>query len=69
MNSVTYFALENIATSKVNVHPDQGDQHGDGQGQVRNECKFSICFLSAFSNEKQLFQTVVYNFINVFLSF
>ena len=35
MNSGTYFALENIATSKVNVHPDQGDQHGDGQGQVR----------------------------------
>ena len=35
MISVTYFALENIALSKVDVHQDQGDQHEDGQGQVR----------------------------------
>ena len=36
MISVTYFALENIATSKVDVHQDQGSQHEDGQGQVRS---------------------------------
>ena len=36
MISVTYFALENIAMSKVNVHQDQDDQHEDGQGQVRS---------------------------------
>ena len=35
MISVTYFALENIAMSKVDVHQDQGGQHEDGQGQVR----------------------------------
>ena len=35
MISVTYFALENIAISKVNVHQDQGDKHGDDHGQVR----------------------------------
>ena len=34
MISVTYFALENIAMSKVDVHQDQGGQHEDGQGQV-----------------------------------
>ena len=33
--SVTYFGLENIAMSKVDVHQDQGGQHEDGQGQVR----------------------------------
>ena len=33
MISVTYFALENIAMSKVDVP--QGDQYEDGQGQVR----------------------------------
>ena len=35
MIGVTYFALENIAMSKVDVHQDQGGQHEDGQGQVR----------------------------------
>ena len=35
MISVTYFALENVAMSKVDVHQDQGGQHEDGQGQVR----------------------------------
>ena len=34
MISVTYFALENIAMPKVDVHQDQGGQHEDGQGQV-----------------------------------
>ena len=60
MISVTYFALENIAMSKVDVHQDQGGQHEHGQGQVRC-CYISMCFLSDFSNEKQLSQTVVYN--------
>ena len=36
MISVTYFGLENIAMSKVDVHQDQGGQHEDGQGQVRS---------------------------------
>ena len=42
MISVTYFALDNIKLhvysymSKVNVHQDQGDQHEDGQGQVKS---------------------------------
>ena len=36
MIRVTYFALDNIAMSKVNVHQDQDDQHEDGQGQVRS---------------------------------
>ena len=35
MISVTYFALVNLAMSKVDVHQDQGDQYEDGQGQVR----------------------------------
>ena len=35
MISVTYFALENIALSNVDVHQDQGGQHEDGHGQVR----------------------------------
>ena len=35
MISVTYFALENIAMFKVDVHQDQDGQHEDGQGQVR----------------------------------
>ena len=35
MISVTYFALENIAMSKVDVHQDQGGKHEHGQGQVR----------------------------------
>ena len=61
MISVTYFALVNLAMSKVDVHQDQGDQYEDGQGQVR----ISRCFLSDFSNEKQLSQTFVYNFIKV----
>ena len=34
MISVTYFALVNLAMSKVDVQ-DQGDQNEDGQGQVR----------------------------------
>ena len=59
MISVTFFALENIAMSKVDVQ-DQGGEHEDGQGQVRL-CYISMCFLSDFSNEKQLSQTVVYN--------
>ena len=46
--------------SKVDVHQDQGGQHEHGQGQVRC-CYISMCFLSDFSNEKQLSQTVVYN--------
>ena len=36
MMSVTYFTLDNIALSKVDVPQDQGGQHEDGQGQVRN---------------------------------
>ena len=35
MISLTYFVIDNIAMSKVNVHQDQGDQYEDGQGQVR----------------------------------
>ena len=31
MISVTYFALVNLAMSKVDVHQDQGDQYEDGQ--------------------------------------
>ena len=70
MISVTYFALVNLAMSKVDVHQDQGDQYEDGQGQVRFVMLYiSMCFLSDFSNEKQLSQTVVYNFIKVFFSF
>ena len=33
-SGVTYFALVNLAMSKVDVQ-DQGDQNEDGQGQVR----------------------------------
>ena len=36
MISVTHFAFENIAISKVNDDQDGGDQDGDGQGQVRS---------------------------------
>ena len=35
MISVTYFALVNLAMSKVDVHQDQSDQYEDGQGLVR----------------------------------
>ena len=61
MISVTYFALVNLAMSKVDVHQDQGDQYEDGQGQVR----IVMLYFNVLSNEKQLSQTVVYNFIKV----
>ena len=40
MISVTYFALKNIAISKVHAQ-DGGDQDGEGQGQVRS---MMLCF-------------------------
>ena len=67
MISVTYFALENIAMSKVDVHQDQGGQHEDGQGQVRS-VRFQ-CVFSAPFQMKTIVTNVVYNFINVFVSF
>ena len=36
MISVTHFAFENIAISKVHAAQDGGDQDGEGQGQVRS---------------------------------
>ena len=63
MISVTYFALENIAMSKGNVHQDQSDQHEDGQGQVRSVMLYFNMFSHRLFKRKQLSQTVVYNFI------
>ena len=63
MISVTYFALVNLAMSKVDVHQDQGDQYEDAQGQVRTVMLyFNVLSQRLF---KQLSQTVVYNFIKV----
>ena len=42
MVSVTYFAFENTAMFKMNVHKDQGDQHEGGQGQVREVIKKKV---------------------------
>ena len=39
--SVTHFAFENIAISKVHAAQDGGDQDGEGQGQVRS---MMLCF-------------------------
>ena len=63
MISVTYFALENMGMSKVDVHQDQGDQYEDGQGQVRIVMLYVLS--QRLFKEKQLSQTVVYNFIKV----
>ena len=52
MISVTYFALENIAISKVNVNQDQGDQHEDGQGQLGKKC--DVIFQCVFSATFQM---------------
>ena len=41
MISVTHFAFENIAISKVHAAQDGGDQDGEGQGQVRS---MMLCF-------------------------
>ena len=57
MISVTYFALENIAMSKVDVHQDQGDQHEDGQGQVR----IVILYFNVLSQQLFKCKTVVTN--------
>ena len=62
MISVTYFALVNLAMSKVDVQ-DQGDQNEDGQGQVRIVMLYVLS--QRLFKEKQLSQTVVYNFIKV----
>ena len=51
------------AISKVDVHHVQGDLHRDSHGQVRSV--MSMWYLSDFSNEKLLPQTVLYNFISV----
>ena len=50
MISVTYFALENIAMSKVNVHQDQDDQHEDGKTGTGKKCdvKFQCVFSATF---------------------
>ena len=58
MISVTHFAFDNIAISKVHAAQDGGDQDGDGQGQVRSMMLCLMCFLSDFSIEKQLSQTL-----------
>ena len=55
MISVTHFAFENIAISKVHAAQDGGDQVGEGQGEW---CYVLMCFLSHFSIEKQLSQTL-----------
>ena len=57
MMSVTYFALENIAMSKVNVHQDQGDQHEDGQGQIRGV----ILYFNLFSQRLFKYKIIVAN--------
>ena len=41
MISVTHFAFENIAISKVHAAQDGSDQDGEGQGQVRS---MMLCF-------------------------
>ena len=51
--------------SKVDVHQDQGDQYEDGQGQVRIVMLYFNVLSQRLLNEKQLSQTVVYNFIKV----
>ena len=60
MISVTYFALVNLAMSKVEVHQDLGDQYEDGQGQVKNcdvifQCAFSATYQMKNSCYKLLF--------------
>ena len=57
MIRVTYFALQNIAMSKVNVHQDQDDQHEDGQGQVRSV----MLYFNMFSQRLFKRKTIVTN--------
>ena len=59
MISVTYFALENIAMSKGNVHQDQSDQHEDGQGKVRSVMLyFNLFSQRLFNNCHELLFTI-----------
>ena len=57
MISVTYFALVNLAMSKVDVHQDQGDQYEDGQGQVRTV----MLYFNVLSQRLLKWKTVVTN--------
>ena len=57
MISVTYFALVNLAMSKVDVHQDQGDQYEDGQGQVR----IVMLYFNVLSQRLFKWKTVVTN--------
>ena len=57
MISVTYFALVNLAMSKVDVHQDQGDQYEDSQGQVR----IVMLYFNVLSQRLFKLKTVVTN--------
>ena len=57
MISVTYFALVNLAMSKVDVHQDEGDQYEDGQGQVR----IVMLYFNVLSQRLFKWKTVVTN--------
>ena len=50
-----------LRIEQLNVDQDQGDQDGEGQGQVRKVMLCVMCFLSAFSNEKRLSQTLTFD--------
>ena len=58
MISVIYFALENIAISKVNVNQDEGDQHEDGHGQLGKKCDviFQCVFSATFQMKKNCYK-------------
>ena len=57
MISVTHFAFENIAISKVHAAQDGGDQDGEGQGQVRS---MMLCF-NVFSQRLFNWKTIITN--------
>ena len=57
MISVTHFAFENIAISKVHAAQDGGDQDGEGQVQVRS---MMLCF-NVFSQRLLNRKTILTN--------